>query len=166
MGRQVYSLSRAGYFPTKLSITGSRAKTPYVAMITGAIVGLVIMTIVYYTAPAQIGTTLLNMAVFGAMCSYILQAVSFILLRVKMPDMARPYRSPFGIYGAALTILIAMVTLYFQLGDKTYQTGIYSVLAWFAVGIIYFALVGRHKLILSPEEEFAISKGTLEYKTH
>jgi ethanolamine permease len=129
-------------------------------------VGLVIMTIVYYTAPAQIGTTLLNMAVFGAMCSYILQAVSFIQLRVKMPHIPRPYKSPFGIFGASLTILIAMVTLYFQLGDKTYQMGIYSVLVWFAVGIIYFALVGRHKLILSPEEEFAMSRGTLEYKTH
>ena len=28
---------------------------------------------------------------------------------------------------------------------------------WFAVGIAYFALFGRHKLILSPEEEFAMS---------
>ncbi len=82
-----------------------------------------------HRAADQIGTTLLNMAVFGAMCSYILQAVSFILLRVKLPDMVRPYRSPFGIVGAALTILIAVVTLYYQLGDKTYQMGIYSVLA-------------------------------------
>jgi ethanolamine permease len=31
------------------------------------------------------------------------------------------------------------------------------VLIWFAVATLYFALVGRHKLILSPEEEFALS---------
>ena len=30
------------------------------------------------------------------------------------------------------------------------------VIVWFAVGILYFAFVGRHKLILSPEEEFAM----------
>ena len=30
------------------------------------------------------------------------------------------------------------------------------VLVWFALAILYFALVGRHKLILSPEEEFAM----------
>jgi ethanolamine permease len=30
----------------------------------------------------------------------------------------------------------------------------------------YFLLVGRHKLILSPEEEFALSKGTSEYQSH
>jgi ethanolamine permease len=106
------------------------------------------------------------MAVFGAMCSYILQAVSFIMLRVKLPHIARPYRSPFGIFGAVLTIAIALVTLFYQLGDASYQKGIYGVIAWFGVGILYFALVGRHKLILSPEEEFAMSKGQAEYKTH
>jgi len=30
------------------------------------------------------------------------------------------------------------------------------VAIWFAVAIVYFAAVGRHKLILSPEEEFAL----------
>jgi ethanolamine permease len=39
-------------------------------------------------------------------------------------------------------------------------------MAWFAIGILYFAFIGRHKLILSPEEEFALSKGTAEYKSH
>jgi len=136
-------------------------------MLSGAILGLAIMFIVYQlVGEAAIGTTLLNMAVFGAMCSYILQAVSFILLRVNMPHIERPYRNPFGIPGALLTIVIAAVTLYYQLGDSTYQQGIYWVLAWFAVGILYFAVIGRHKLILSPEEEFAISKGHEDYKTH
>ncbi|MBS0251761.1 MAG: amino acid permease [Proteobacteria bacterium] len=166
MGRQVYSLSRAGYFPTALSITGHTLKTPYVAMLTGSLVGLVLMTIIYFINKDQIGTTLLNMAVFGAMCSYMLQAISFILLRIKMPHIERPYRSPLGIPGAIVTIVIAAVTLWYQLGDSTYQQGIYGVIAWFAIGILYFALVGRHKLILSPEEEFALSRGEAEYKTH
>ena len=30
----------------------------------------------------------------------------------------------------------------------------------------YFLLSGRHKLILSPEEEFAVTKGEAEYKVH
>ncbi len=30
---------------------------------------------------------------------------------------------------------------------------------------LYFALIGRHKLILSPEEEFAMSHGKAEYKS-
>ena len=31
--------------------------------------------------------------------------------------------------------------------------------AFYVLGIIYFAFVGRNQLILSPEEEFAMSKG-------
>ena len=28
-----------------------------------------------------------------------------------------------------------------------------------SLGILYFAIVGRHKLVLSPEEEFALTQG-------
>ena len=30
---------------------------------------------------------------------------------------------------------------------------------WYVLGMLYFAVIGRHRLILSPEEEFAISGG-------
>lgn len=160
-GRQVYSLSRAGYFPTFLSVTHGTRKTPHIAMIGGALVGLTIMLVCFFSLGADrgsaiIGGTLLNMAVFGAMCSYVAQAVSFILLRRNYPTIERPYRSPFGIWGAWTTIVIALVTIYFQLSDSTYRAGILGVAVWFAIGIVYFALVGRHRLILSPEEEFAM----------
>ena len=39
-GRQIYSLSRAGYFPTFLSLTHGTHKTPHIAMIVGTLVGL------------------------------------------------------------------------------------------------------------------------------
>ena len=45
---------------------------------------------------AQIVAALLNMAVFAAVISYILQMVSFVLLRQKLPNIERPYRSKWG----------------------------------------------------------------------
>jgi ethanolamine permease len=33
------------------------------------------------------------------------------------------------------------------------------VAAFYLVAITYFALSGRHKLVLSPEEEFAVTRG-------
>jgi ethanolamine permease len=33
-----------------------------------------------------------------------------------------------------------------------------GVAVWFSVFVAYFALVGRHRLILSPEEEFAMER--------
>jgi ethanolamine permease len=160
-GRQIYSLSRAGYFPSVFSITHGSRKTPHLAMIVGSVVALAVMFVLWFSlgsdkGAAVIGGTLLNMAVFGAMFSYIMQGLSFILLRKNMPDLPRPYRSPLGVLGAALTVVIAVVTLYFQLSDPLYRTGVMWVAVWFGVCIAYFALVGRNRLILSPEEEFAM----------
>ncbi|MFG1424899.1 amino acid permease [Roseixanthobacter glucoisosaccharinicivorans] len=170
-GRQVYSLSRAGYFPRWLSVTHSKYRTPHVAMAAGSGVALIIMLVIWFvmgseSGAATIGGTLLNMAVFAAMFSYIMQGISFILMRRNMPHIARPYRSPFGIPGAVATIVIALITVFFQLSDPVYRAGVIGVGIWFVVGMAYFAAYGRHKLVLSPEEEFALSKGTAEYKSY
>jgi ethanolamine permease len=160
-GRQIYSLSRAGYFPRGLSITHPRHKTPYVALLAGSAVALTIMFALWFGMGAERGAAtiqgmLLNMAVAGAMLSYLLQAASFLVLRARLPGLARPYRSPMGVSGAVVTIVIATVTLVYQLLDPVFAAGVLGVGAWFAVGLAWFALVGRHRLVLSPEEAFAL----------
>jgi len=159
-GRQIYSLSRAGYFPHSFSITHGRHKVPHVALMLGAVLGFVVMMTVYLIkgegAGAFIGAQLLNMAVFGAMISYALQALSFILLRRGLPNIERPYRSPLGEFGAWLTLIIALITLYMQFQDPAYRGGVIGVAIWYAIGIIYFALYGRKTLVYSPEEDFAV----------
>lgn len=160
-GRQVYSLARAGYFPPALSITHGTRKTPHVAMIFGSVIALAVMFALWFGLGSEeggkkIGGILLNMAVFGAMFSYFMQALSFIVLRKKLPHIHRPYRSPFGVFGAALTMIIAVVTLFYQIQDPAYSTAVMWVAIWFVIGILYFAVRGRHRLILSPEEEFAL----------
>lgn len=159
-GRQIYSLSRAGYFPTFLSLTHGTHKTPHVAMIVGTLVGLALIFGVSSAygiegGGAVIGGTLLNMAVFGAMFSYIMQALSFIRLRQLLPHIERPYVSLFGVAGGIVTIIIAGITVIFQLQDPVYQQAVLGVALWFGIGVLYFALYGRHRLVLSPEEKFA-----------
>ena len=36
---------------------------------------------------------------------------------------------------------------------------VYATLAWYGVGVLYFVLFGRQRLILSPEEQFALAAG-------
>lgn len=168
-GRQIYSLSRAGYFPRFLSVTHGRHETPQAALVAGSVVGLGVMLVTWYAYGAErggafIGAALLNMAVFGAMLSYVMQALSFILLRIRLPDIERPYRSPFGIPGALATLVIALVTLYFQATDPAFRTPILGVAIYYAITILYFALRGRHQLVLSPEEEFAVVRGRGEWR--
>jgi ethanolamine permease len=162
-GRQIYSLSRAGYYFDFMSLTSAR-KVPHMALYVGSALGLATMLVVWFVAGEQdrgavIGGTLLNMAVFGAMISYAMQGLSFILLRKNLPNIDRPYRSPLGVPGAVVTIAIALVTLYFQLQDPVYRNGVYAVAVFYVLGLVYFAVIGRHRLILSPEEEFAMSRG-------
>ncbi len=163
-GRQIYSLSRAGYYPGFMSLTHGVHKTPHVALLIGAGMGLSILLAIWFALGEQrtstlAAGTLVFMAVFGAMISYASQAASFIILRVKMPDIPRPYRSPLGIPGAALTILIALWTMYYQFTLPDYRSGVYAALAWYLAGLIYFGTFGRHRLILSPEESFALGRG-------
>ena len=155
-GRQIYSLSRAGYFPVWLSTTHSVRKTPHRALIAGAVMGFSAALGIHY-APhdSPVGAILLNMAVFGAVIAYVLQMASFLLLRKRFPAMARPYRSPVGSLGAWISGLIALVTLGTLFANAEYAKGVYGAVVWFVIGLAWFAFHARHRLILSPEEEFA-----------
>lgn len=157
-GRQIYSLSRAGYFPPFFSLTHGTRQTPHVALIAGSFIGFVVALVIQRAGQnSPVGAVLLNMAVFGAVISYGLQMLSYILLRLRLPNLERPYRSPFGIFGAAVALLIAAVSLIgLFVSDPIYQKVSIASALWFAAGLIYFFLFGRKRLVKSPEEEFAL----------
>ena len=157
-GRQIYSLSRAGYFPRWLSRTHSRRETPHIALVVGALIGYAVaLTIHSLGSDSPVGAVLLNLAVFGAVISYVLQMLSFILLRIRLPHMERPYRSPLGIPGAALALGISAITLVaLFVADPIYQKVAFGALLWYALGLLYFALYGRKHLVFAPEESFAL----------
>src|SRR4029453_12101219 len=94
-----------------------------------------------------------------AVISYAMQCLSFILLRQKLPNIERPYRSPVGVVGAAIAGVIAVVSLVSLYSNEDYRPGVYGTLIYFVLGILYFAIAGRHRLVLSPEEEFALTQG-------
>ncbi len=164
-GRNVYSLSRAGYYPKFLSLTGAR-KTPYVALIASAVVGIGLifgLGAIAYGSEEQpfvnAANALLLIAVFGAVISYLLQMVAFLLLRRKFPSVSRPYRSPVGIIGALIAGIISLVTLILMPFNSDYRAVVIWVAVVYVVGLALFALFGRKRLVLSPEEEYAISGG-------
>ncbi|HEY7401513.1 MAG TPA: amino acid permease [Actinomycetota bacterium] len=162
-GRNTYSLSRAGYFPKFLSVTDSKRKTPVVALVAGAIVGYVVVWLQWHLArtggSASVVAAVLNMAVFAAVISYTLQCISFILLRRNLPNITRPYLSKWGEAGAGIAGIIAVVSLASIFLNEAYRPGVYGVAIYYVLGVVYFAIAGRHRLVLSPEEEFALTRG-------
>lgn len=161
-GRNMYSLSRAGYYPSGLSVTGKN-KTPWLALLVGGAIGFVALVYLdWVTAQdpegmgAVAGAIILNIAVWGAMLAYLMQMASFIILRVKHPEMERPYRSPWGLFGASVSGLIAVVSFIGFLINPTFLPAIYAIIILYAIMLVIFAVWGRHRLILSPEEKYAV----------
>ena len=159
-GRNMYSLSRAGYYPRWLSLTG-RSKTPWVALVFGAVLGFLALVVVQTAGgdASPAGAIVLNIAVWGAVLAYFLQMVSFIVLRRRFPDAARPYRSPWGLFGAYSAAVIAAIVFIGLMFNSAYWLAIVAIFVVYAVIFIGFALYARHRLVLSPEEEYAISGG-------
>ena len=139
-------------------------------MIAGGVVGLAVMLVVWFAMGGEaagtfIGGVLLNMAVFGAMFSYLLQALTFIQLRRRFPNIERPYRSPFGVarrvadgdHRAGDDLLPARPIRFTAPASSAWRSGT-------SLAIIYFAAYGRKTLVFSPEEEFAVKhrEGTVK----
>jgi len=143
--RQTFALSRAGYLPKLLSVTGSR-RTPTLALIVPGIIGFVM-------AVFNQGDLLILVAVFGATISYVLMTASHILLRIKEPDLPRPYRTPGGIVTTGIALVLAVVALI--AGFLVDPRVIFVTGAVYAVAIAYFGLYSRHHIVATaPEEEF------------
>ncbi|QUH00558.1 ethanolamine permease [Saccharopolyspora erythraea] len=145
--RQLFALSRAGYLPRWLSVTGRR-RTPYAALIVPGTIGFALAAI------TQDGAQLINIAVFGATVSYVLLNLSHIVLRRREPGLERPYRTPGGTAttGTALVLAVAAVVATFFVDEVAAAI----TAAIFVAALAYFWFYSRHHLIANaPEEEFA-----------
>jgi ethanolamine permease len=78
------------------------------------------------------------------------------MLRLRFPKIERPYVSPLGIAGAVVAAVIAGVTLVTLFLNPDYSRSVSGAAIWFVAGLAYFAFYARRRLILSPEEDFAI----------
>ena len=161
-GRNMYSLSRAGYYPKALSVT-NKQKVPVVALFAGAVIGYVALLVIDVLtaidaegAGAVAGAVVLNIAVWGAMLAYGMQAAAFLILRKKFPDINRPYRSPWGVFGGWAALVISAITFVGFLINPAFLPAIIAIAVVYVIMLLVFALWGRHNLVLSPEEEYAL----------
>ncbi len=145
--RQLFALSRAGYLPRALSVTGGR-KTPILALIVPGVIGLLLAGI------TKDGALLINIAVFGATVSYVLMMLSHIVLRRREPDLERPYRTPGGTLTTGVALVLAVCAVIATFFVDVRAAGITAAI--FLVALVYFWLYSRHHLVSNaPEEEFA-----------
>ncbi|OLT39618.1 ethanolamine permease [Serinicoccus sp. CNJ-927] len=144
--RQLFALSRAGYLPRFLSLTGSR-QTPWVALVVPGTIGFLL------AALTQNGALLINIAVFGATVSYVLLNLSHIVLRRREPDLERGYRTPGGVVTTGIALVLSVVAVIATFFVDT--TAAWITAGVFGAFVAYFWFYSRHHLVSSaPEEEF------------
>jgi ethanolamine permease len=146
--RQLFALSRAGYFPRALSVTSGR-KVPWIALLLPALVGFFLAAFW-----EDQGARILNIAVFGAAVSYVLMMLSHIVLRSREPDLERGYRTPGGTKTSGVALVLAVLAVVATFLVDT--TAAFITLGVYVVAALYFGVYSRHHLVAAaPEEEFA-----------
>jgi ethanolamine permease len=145
--RLIFALSRAGYLPQFLSLTSKR-KTPTWALIVPGVLG-------FLASLSGEGDLMLGMAVVGATISYALMALSHILLRVKQPNMKRPYKTPGGMAtsGVALVLSLIALTGVYAFDPRAFN---YTIILYVVCSLYFFLYSKNHLLAKTAQEEFAM----------
>ncbi|MBT2514822.1 ethanolamine permease [Arthrobacter sp. ISL-30] len=156
--RQLFALSRAGYLPRWLSLTGAR-RTPYWALIVPGTIGFLLAAVI------QDGALLINIAVFGATVSYVLLNLSHIVLRKKEPGLERGYRTPGGIVTTSIALALSAVAVVATFVVDVFAASITALI--FAAALLYYWFYSRHRIVAgAPEEEFAqLARAEAELKS-
>lgn len=131
--RYLFSMSRDGALPPVFSKLHPRHKTPYVAVLFLGVVTLLFVatgSIIYIA----------SLSLFADLFYYIIGFMGAIGLRIKKPQLERPYRAPMLKVGATISILVYIV-MTTQLPKDAVITGI----LWSVVGLFLYYIWNRVK---------------------
>ena len=101
------------------------------------------------------GDLILAMAVVGATVSYALMALSHILLRVKQPDLPRPYKTPGGVVTSSIALVLSLIALtgVYAFDPRAF---LYTMMLFIVGAVYYFGYSSKHLVAKSADEEFAM----------
>lgn len=129
--RLTFALARAGYLPAFLKRTNRRGAPIWALVIPGGI-GMGLSFVIA-------GQWLMLVAVFGATVSYALMMLSHIRLRLREPDLARPYRTPGGIWVSGTGLLLACVAT--VAGLLAHPLVVAATVGVYVLAALWFALL-------------------------
>ena len=150
--RQIFALSRAGFLPRVLSRLHPRRQTPHWAIIAGGLVGIgAIYSDKWLTFNGQtLTSSIVTLSVFGALTMYLMSMASLFRLRLKAPDLERPFKAPFYPLFPAIALGLALAFLgtmiYFNPQIFALYIGLFAILC------AYYGLMGaRNAKTVAPD---------------
>ncbi|HTA73525.1 MAG TPA: amino acid permease [Gemmatimonadaceae bacterium] len=139
--RVFFSMSRDGLLPPALSRVHPKFRTPYVTTILSGTVAAVIAAIF----PIDILGELVSI---GTLCAFTIVCAGVIVLRIKRPDLHRPFKTPFVPYVPLLGIGSCLGLMAF-LPRATWI----RLIVWMLVGFVVYFAYGRYHSKLATERE-------------
>ena len=145
--RQIFALARAGFLPQFLAAIHPRRKTPYAAILAGAVIGVAaIYSDRFVTLAGQpLTASIVTMSALGAIVMYIASLVSLFQLRRVEPNLPRPYRAPFFPLFPALALIIAALALVTVIYFNPAVAGVFVLLGILG-GMFAWSRAGRRAL--------------------
>ena len=141
--RQIFALGRARYLPGVLARLHSRFGTPYVAILAGAVVGVIaIYSDSLISLQGQsLTAAIVTLSVFGALTAYVISMASLFRLRRSEPALHRSYRAPGypWVPGIALVLALGSFVAMAWLNPKVFA----AYLVMIGGGYALFRLFGR-----------------------
>jgi len=131
--RIFFTMSRDGLLPNFLSTVHPRFHTPHIlTIITGVFVSL-------FAALFPVGV-LADITNSGTLFAFMMVAIGVMVLRVKQPERARPFRTPL-VWVVCPLAVFGCVLLFVNLSMYTIEL----FFSWAVVGLIVYRLYGYRK---------------------
>jgi len=131
--RIFFTMSKDGLLPPLFSKVHPKYKTPYVSTIITGFVAMILAGIL----PIRILGELVSI---GTLLAFAIVCIGIIVLRVKKPDIHRPFKTPFVPLVPILGAGICLIQMYSLPLDTWLR-----LIIWMAVGfVIYFTYGIRH----------------------
>jgi basic amino acid/polyamine antiporter, APA family len=163
-GRLAYSLGEHGMLPRAFGRLGRRTHIAPQSLLAAVLISIALLVVVDAAAGNPV-IFLASLFSFGVLLAFGAAQLAVLRLRVRAPDLARPYRVPLdvNIRGHALplpTIVGLGATIaVFVIAMITHPGARYAGPVWLAVGLVVFYFVRRARgeglleAVASPDEQ-------------
>ncbi len=152
VSRQSFSLGRAGYLPRLLGHVHPDRRTPDVSIFVWSLVVAAFVIWGHFNADAV--TVAVLTCNLTALVWYVLAMICLFILRVREPDMPRPYKVPLYPFLPALVLVMSVFSAVVY-GWLNKSIVLWLTLAMYAGGLAYYLLFARHHLATAAPEELA-----------
>jgi APA family basic amino acid/polyamine antiporter len=139
--RIFYTMARDGLLPKAFAVIHPKLRTPWIGTI---LLGIVIAVCASFLPISILG----DLVSLGTAVAFSIVCLSVIFLRIKHPDMPRPFKVPGGVFTAGLGILacLALAGFNFLPMIQNFQNGnplpLTILAVYAAVGAVVYAIYG------------------------